>query len=110
MPPKTESFEMRFNPEMLSRIDQWRRDQPDIPPRAESIRRLLEQALAGAKPKGRRTAAATESASAMAGRAIDRLADTAAPAKEQASRRKRLLHGPKEFRKMRAKSREPKRP
>jgi hypothetical protein len=108
MPPKPECFEMRFDPEMLSRIDQWRRDQPDIPPREESIRRLLEQALAGAKPKGRRTTA--ESASAMAGRAIDRLADTAASAKEQAIRKKRLLYGPKEFREIRAKSRKPRRP
>jgi hypothetical protein len=41
----------------------------------------------------------------MAGRAIDRFADTSAPDNEQASRKRRLLQGPKEFRKMRAKSR-----
>jgi hypothetical protein len=105
MPHKTERFKMRFDPEMLTRIDRWRRDQPDLPPRAESIRRLVEQALASTKAKGRRSVAATESASAMAGRTIDRLSDTSAPDVEQATRKKRLLHGPKEFRKMRAKSR-----
>ena len=43
-------------------------------------------------------------------RALDRLADRSAPDEEQASRKKRLLQGPKEFREMRAKSRKPRGP
>ena len=31
--------------ELLQAVDEWRRRQPDIPNRAEAIRRLLEQAL-----------------------------------------------------------------
>lgn len=46
MPPKTERFEMRLDPKLLERIDGWRREQSDIPSRAEAIRRLVELALA----------------------------------------------------------------
>jgi len=38
-------FQMRATDEFLRRIDDWRREQPDIPSRAESIRRLVETAL-----------------------------------------------------------------
>lgn len=31
--------------EQLTRVDEWRRNQPDIPPRAEAIRRLADEAL-----------------------------------------------------------------
>lgn len=47
MSEKTERFEMRVPRAFLAAIDDWRRRQPDIPSRAESIRRLVEQALAG---------------------------------------------------------------
>jgi uncharacterized protein len=42
---KTERFEMRFDIEMLDRIDEWRSNQSDFPSRAESIRRLIERGL-----------------------------------------------------------------
>lgn len=32
-------------PGWIERIDEWRRKQPDIPPRAEAIRRLVEKGL-----------------------------------------------------------------
>jgi hypothetical protein len=38
----------------------------------------------------------------MAGEQIDRLADEAATSEEQASRKRRLLKGPQEFRDMRS--------
>lgn len=38
-------FEMKAPAEWLSRVDEWRRTQPDIPARAEAIRRLVEKAL-----------------------------------------------------------------
>jgi hypothetical protein len=37
--------QVRLQPTPLALIDHWRREQPDIPNRAEAIRRLIEQAL-----------------------------------------------------------------
>ena len=47
---KTERFEMRANPEFLKLIDEWRRSQPDLPPRAEAVRRIVETALSSSEP------------------------------------------------------------
>jgi hypothetical protein len=44
-------FQMRASADFLARIDDWRRAQPDIPGRAEAIRRLVEIALDGKKAK-----------------------------------------------------------
>jgi hypothetical protein len=38
---KTERFTMRVDESFLRDIDEWRRRQPDIPPRSEAIRRLV---------------------------------------------------------------------
>ena len=38
-------FEMRAPKTWLARVDDWRRSQPDIPPRAEAIRRLVDETL-----------------------------------------------------------------
>ena len=38
-------FQMRSSEEWLRRLDDWRRKQPDIPSRAEAIRRLVEKGL-----------------------------------------------------------------
>lgn len=43
---KTERFEMRLDPHMLQRIDAWRAEQPDMPSRAEAMRRLADTGLA----------------------------------------------------------------
>ena|SRR6476646_571803 len=96
-----------FDQAMIDDVDKWRAKQRPIPNVSEAIRQLVGRALSGEKPGGRRSAAATIDASLMAGRTIDRLADRSAPDEEQASRKKRLLQGPKEFREMRAKSRKP---
>ena len=36
---------MRASPEWLFKVDSWRRTQPDLPPRAEAIRRLVGMGL-----------------------------------------------------------------
>lgn len=41
----TEQVGIRFPAETLKRIDDWRREQQDMPIRTEAIRRLVEQAL-----------------------------------------------------------------
>lgn len=38
-------FQMRASEEWLRKLDDWRRTQPDIPARAEAIRRLVELGL-----------------------------------------------------------------
>lgn len=38
-------FEMRASPAWLTKLDDWRRKEPDLPSRAEAIRRLVEKAL-----------------------------------------------------------------
>lgn len=37
---------VRLQPDALTAIDDWRRQQPDLPGRPEAIRRLVELALA----------------------------------------------------------------
>jgi hypothetical protein len=45
MATKTERLELRVDGEFLAKVDEWRRNQPDLPPRAAAIRRLVERAL-----------------------------------------------------------------
>ena len=56
-------FQMRLSNEFLGRLDEWRQRQPDLPSRAESIRRLTTAMLQildkdpdnkGATPKKRK--------------------------------------------------------
>src|SRR4051812_34628873 len=42
---KPSRFEIRLPPDLEDRIDEWRRAQPDLPPRAEAARRLIEAGL-----------------------------------------------------------------
>ena len=35
----------RIQPELLRRLDDWRREQPDLPSRPEALRRLAERGL-----------------------------------------------------------------
>lgn len=46
---KDHAFQMRVSTEFLRTIDDWRRVQPDLPSRAEAIRRLIELGLEAAK-------------------------------------------------------------
>lgn len=48
MNTKSERFEMRLDTDILDRVDQWRAQQPDLPTRAEAMRRLVETGLAKA--------------------------------------------------------------
>ncbi len=42
---------VRATPELLEQIDRWRRRQPDMPSRAEALRRLAEKGLKADKPR-----------------------------------------------------------
>jgi len=55
----TEPVLVRLKPSMAQLVDAWRRDQVDLPTRAEAIRRLAamalkaEQVAAGVKPEAK---------------------------------------------------------
>jgi hypothetical protein len=40
--PKGQTFQMRADDDFLEKVDEWRRNEPDIPSRAEAIRRLVD--------------------------------------------------------------------
>ena len=42
--------EIRLSADQVGAVDEWRRQQEDLPPRAEAIVRLMEMSLEGAKP------------------------------------------------------------
>jgi hypothetical protein len=52
---KPSRFELRLPPELSDEIDRWRRDQPDLPPRAEAARRLIELGLEAARAEQRKS-------------------------------------------------------
>jgi hypothetical protein len=82
-------------------VDDWAARQPDKPGRSEAIRHLLEVALAGLEPAGRRSRTATAQALRMAAREVSSLADQSVSSAERIKRKRRLLKGPREFREMR---------
>jgi hypothetical protein len=55
--PKETTLQMRVSAAYLKSVDDWRRQQPDLPSRSEAIRRLTAMALRGpapsTKPKGK---------------------------------------------------------
>ena len=42
---------IRLSPEFRTKIDEWRRREPDIPARSEAIRRLVDIGLKAPNPK-----------------------------------------------------------
>jgi len=91
---------VRLLPDQVARLDRWRGGLVGSPGRPEAIRRLLEQGLPGrfhARAHG-----GAHKASELAAKTIEGLADKSRPASEHARAKHRLIHGPKEFRDIRA--------
>jgi hypothetical protein len=82
-------------------LDSWitKQKEPDLS-RPEAIRRLVELGLT-VKTKAKPTERACARASELAATAIDSLPVGTADADDQASRKRRLLKGPEEFRELR---------
>jgi Arc/MetJ-type ribon-helix-helix transcriptional regulator len=100
--PPAKQVDVRMPPKQLKALDAWIRTHPvPRPSRPEAIRRLVEQALAGAVPHRRRSKKSASAAREMASRAIDRLSDTSLDANERERRKHRLTKGPREFRDVR---------
>jgi hypothetical protein len=94
---------IRLSVDLRRRLDAWAAEQQDEPGRSEAIRRLVEIALAAASPAPTpKKTKAKAKARRLAGEAIDRLLDKSAAPAEQAKRKRRLIKGPPEFRRIRA--------
>jgi hypothetical protein len=90
---------VRLLPDQAARLDRWRKGLADSPGRPEAIRRLLEQNLpASSRAHGH---AGAHKASELAAKTVEGLADKSRPASEHARAKRRLIHGPKEFREIR---------
>ena len=91
-----------FDEGTIIAIEKWRAKQTPIPNASEAIRWLVKQGLASASTAVKRNLKAASKASNLAGAEIDRLSDRSATDEERASRKRRLLKGPKEFRDIRS--------
>jgi hypothetical protein len=101
---KAKQLNVRMQPDELKSLDAWIKTQrAPRPTRAEAIRRLVGQALAGAQPSEKRSKKSAAKAREMAGKAIDRLLGDVGslPVDEQERRKRRLTKGPSEFREIR---------
>ena len=94
---------IRLPEDLRVRVEAWATKLDDTPSRSEAIRRLVEMGLASARPTIAKTSGKTAArASKLAGQMIDILGDGSAPIEEREKRKRRLIKGPPEFRKMRA--------
>jgi hypothetical protein len=96
---------IRLSQQLRASVDQWADKQPDQPRRSEAVRRLIELGLSvrttNPKHDVKQTPSARhERANVLAAEAIDRLA-SCPDDHEKASRKRRLIKGPKEFREVR---------
>ena len=93
---------VRLEPDLAARLDRWRNRLTGRPGRPEAMRRLVEQALPVLSHASRQSRAAADKASKLAAKTIERLTDKSRPHTERARVKRRLIHGPKEFRDIRA--------
>jgi hypothetical protein len=92
----SETIPARLEPQTISAVEAWAVAH-DVS-RSEAIRRLVELGLT-VKSKGRpKRGESKQRARDLAGFALDEMSDTTASAMDQASRKRRLIKGPSEFR------------
>jgi hypothetical protein len=48
-PTRPYPLQVSISQELLDRLDDWRRSQPDLPPRTEAVRRMIELATKALK-------------------------------------------------------------
>jgi hypothetical protein len=95
---KDPMMSLRMPKELTAAVEGWAVRQPDRPARSEAFRRLVEIGLATSAQTVPRSPKARAKAAALAGEEIDRMTDPSASVEEHASRKRRLVKGPKEFR------------
>jgi hypothetical protein len=96
----TQIGERWHDPELVA-IDAWIASNDKTLTRGQAIRRLVELGLGSVKVARAQKRSDSPTARDLAAVQIDRLADSGAPAEEQASRKRHLLKGPEEFREAR---------
>jgi len=96
---------VRVDADFLRMVDEWRRKQDDVPTRPEAIRRLVEIGMSkSTSPKKPRVLSTSKQG---AERAVELAADVIGKQmpnttnEEKATRRRRLIKGPSEFRNVR---------
>ena len=92
-------YGVRIADPLMKQIMDWAKAQGAT--RSEAIRRLIEIGLGSVKVARAQKRSDSPTARDLAAVQIDRLADSGAPAEEQASRKRHLLKGPEEFREAR---------
>lgn len=92
---------VRLPADLEAAVLKWARLQRDKPSKAEAIRRLVERALVAEPPAPSARSKGAPKAAEMASREINKLGDETATDEERATRKRRLISGPKEFRGMR---------
>jgi hypothetical protein len=91
----------RAAPALRAAIVKWAEGRPDKPTLSEAVRRLVELGLTVKTGGGAKSDKQKARASELAGTAIDRLHEAAASSDDKASRKRRLVKGPSEFRDVR---------
>jgi hypothetical protein len=91
----------RASPTMRASVVRWAESEPDNPSLSEAIRRLVELGLTVKTRPKQSTPERSERANDLAAKVIDSFSTDAAGVEETASRKRRLLKGPEEFREAR---------
>jgi hypothetical protein len=91
----------RASPVMRASVVQWAENQPGTPSLSEAIRRLVELGLTVKERPKQSSPVRAERAKDLAAKVIDSLTPSATDVEEKASRKRRLLKGPEEFREVR---------
>lgn len=89
------------SPVVRASIVRWAENQPDKPSLPEAVRRLVELGLTVKAPRRKSEAGRAERAKTLAANVIDSFPALTADTEETASRKRRLLKGPEEFRDVR---------
>jgi hypothetical protein len=89
---------VRMTEELQGEIKAWAKNQDAKPSLAAAIRQLVEIGLSVGKPRARTSNRTSAEIKHLAGKAIDEMADPKASIDEKASRKRRLMSGPEEFR------------
>ncbi len=95
------SVNVRCHEQFLKQVDTWRATEPDLPTRPQAIIRLAELGLSHSPKRGRLSHASRAHASALAAEVVDKLTDGTVHPEEQQKRKRKLIHGPREFRDVR---------
>jgi ribosomal protein L28 len=89
------------SPAMQASIVRWAENQPDKPSLPEALRRLVELGLTVKAPRKQSQGGRAERAKDLATRVIDSFPVHTTDVEETASRKRRLIKGPEEFRNVR---------